>query len=131
MIIFIDESGDSGFKFAKGSSTYFVIALILFEDDLDAEETALCIKKLRRSLNKPDTFEFKFNKCNRKFRELFFETIKKSKFTFRAIVFDKESIYSSYLRNNKDSFYNFALRMVLEHNSKTIRDAKIRLDGDR
>lgn len=33
------------------------------------------------------------------------------------------------MRNNKEGFYNFSLRQVLEHNNDTIKNAKIRLDG--
>ena len=129
MIIFINESGDPGFKTQKGSSLHFVIALIIFDDELDAEETALKIKKLRKKLGKSNQFEFKFNKCNRKLRESFLHQIKNCRFRIRAIVFDKEKIYSPYLRSNKESFYRFALRQVLEHNNETIKQAKIRLDG--
>ena len=39
MIIFIDDSGDPGFKVEKGSSVVFVIALVIFDDPLDAELT--------------------------------------------------------------------------------------------
>ena len=129
MIVFIDESGDVGFKVSTGSSPYFVVVLILFKEELEAEETALNIKKLRKSLQKDDSFEFKFNKCNRKFREAFLETVKNCNFTIRAIVFNKKTIKSSFLKENKESFYNFALRMLLEHNSGAIKNAKIRLDG--
>ena len=76
MIVFIDESGDAGFKIGKGSSTFFVISLIIFDDELEAEETALRIKKLRKQLKKTDKFEFKFNKCNRIYREKFLQEIK-------------------------------------------------------
>lgn len=129
MIIFIDESGDPGFKITRGSSLHFVVALVIFDEELDAEETALIIKKLRKSLNKSDRFEFKFNKCNRQLRETFLKEIKNCKFRTRAVVFNKKTIYSSHLRNNKEGFYNFSLRQVLEHNNDTIRNAKIRLDG--
>ena len=129
MLVFIDESGDAGFKVSKGSSATFVIALVIFDDDLEAEETALKIKKFKRELRKNEKFEFKFNKCNRDLRIKFLETICSSNFRIRAIIFNKESIYSSHLRTSKDSFYNFALRQVLEHNNQTIKDAKIRLDG--
>ena len=129
MIIFIDESGDAGFKTSKGSSNTFVIVLVIFDDELEAEETALRIKKLRRELNKTDRFEFKFNKCDKHIRTIFLNTIKSSKFRIRAIVFKKAMIYSSHLRTSKDSFYNFSLKQVLEHNNETIINAKIRLDG--
>ncbi len=56
MIIFIDESGDVGFQIAKGSSKTFTVALVIFDDLLDAEETALRIKRLRQKLNKSAKF---------------------------------------------------------------------------
>ncbi|MFA5033728.1 MAG: DUF3800 domain-containing protein [bacterium] len=40
MLVFLDDSGDPGFKVEKGSSPVFVIALVVFDDHLDAEETA-------------------------------------------------------------------------------------------
>lgn len=129
MIIFIDESGDPGFKTSRGSSPHFVIAMVIFDDDLEAEEVALKIKRLRQSLKKLDKFEFKFNKCNKELRFNFLEEIKSCKYRIRAIIFDKEIIYSNYLRDNKENFYNFSLRQVLEHNQNTIKDAKIRIDG--
>ena len=33
MLVFIDESGDTGLKIEKGSSRYFVIALVSFEEN--------------------------------------------------------------------------------------------------
>jgi hypothetical protein len=71
MLVFIDDSGDPGFKFDKGSSTHFVIACIVFDDNLDAEETALKIKRLRRSLGWRDDHEFKFNKASKDIRLAF------------------------------------------------------------
>jgi len=129
MLVFIDESGDPGFKLTKGSSLHFVIAMIIFTDELDAEETALKIKKLRKRMYKSDKFEFKFNKCSKEIRKTFLSEIKNCHFRIRAIVFDKKTVYSQHLRSNKEGFYNFALRQVLEHNNNTIRNAKIRLDG--
>ncbi len=60
MLVFIDDSGDPGL--GAQSSPVFVIALVIFDDNLVAEETALAIKKLRRELNFPDDVEFKFHK---------------------------------------------------------------------
>lgn len=39
MIVFIDESGDAGFKTRQGSSRSFIIALIIFDNEFDAEVT--------------------------------------------------------------------------------------------
>lgn len=34
MLIFIDKSGDTGFKLNDGSTDHFVIVLVIFDDDL-------------------------------------------------------------------------------------------------
>lgn len=80
MIIFIDDSGDPGFKVGKGSSEVFVIALVIFDDPLDAEETALKIKRLRQALGHHEKYEFKFNKCSKDFRCKFLSTVADSRF---------------------------------------------------
>lgn len=129
MLIFIDDSGDPGFKVTKGSTNVFVIGLIIFDDELEAEETALKIKKLRRELGLKDDFEFKFNKCRNHFRCKFLETVKDSKFRIRAIVMKKNKIYGSTLRTSTESFYNYAIKTVLKYHGGTIENAKIRIDG--
>ncbi len=129
MIIFIDESGDPGFKTSKGSSPSFVISLIIFEDEIDAEETALKIKKLKRALGKRKEFEFKFNKCNKEHRKVFLQSVAGCKYKIRSIVVIKKHIYSPFLRQTKMGFYNFVLKKVLENNNDSIIDAKVRLDA--
>ena len=129
MLVFIDDSGDPGFKIEKGSSPVFVIACVIFDDELEAERTAVAIKELRRELKKSDNFEFKFNKANRELRLKFLEHISQFKFRFRTIVFEKTKIKSDELKTSKQSFYNYAIKMVLKHNFGTIKEAKIRLDG--
>lgn len=129
MLVFIDDSGDPGFKLDKGSSRTFVIACIIFEDNLDAEETALEIKKLRRELGKPDYFEFRFNKCSKEERIKFFNKVAHSKFKYRAIVMEKEKIYGEELMKSKKSFYSYPIKMVLKHSFGSIKNAKVRIDG--
>jgi len=129
MLVFIDDSGDPGFKIEKGSSPVFVIACVVFDDELEAEKTAVAIKELRRQLKKSDAFEFKFNKGNREIRLKFLERVIQFKFRIRAIVFEKIKVRSGELKTSKQSFYNYAIKMVLKHNFGTIKEAKIRLDG--
>lgn len=129
MLVFIDDSGDPGFKVEKGSSPVFVITCVIFDDELEAERTAVVIKELRRKLKKSDNFEFKFNKANRELRLKFLEHIAHLRFRIRAIVFEKSKVKRSELKTSKRSFYNYAIKMVLKHNFGTIKEAKIRLDG--
>lgn len=129
MLVFIDDSGDPGFKLEKGSTRFFVIATIIFKDELEAEKTAVAIKELRRSLRLPDDLEFKFNKSSRKTREEFLNTINRFDFKVRSLVIDKSLIRSQELKENKNSFYSYAIKLVLKHSGGCILDAKIKIDG--
>lgn len=129
MHVFVDDSGDPGFKFSKGSSTHFVIACVVFDDNLDIEDVALRIKRYRRSLNWNDNREFKFNKTNKQIRLGFLNAVKGCSFRIRAIMIDKTLIYSPELKRNKNKFYNYAIKEVLSNSGGTISKAKLRLDG--
>lgn len=128
-IIFIDDSGDPSFNIKKGSTARFVIACVIFDDELNAEETALALKKYRRSINFPDDMEFKFSKSKDNVKKGFLSVASKFDFRIRAIVVDKNVIKSIELKNSKDSFYNYFIKQVLYHNKGTLEHAKIRLDG--
>jgi len=129
MLVFIDDSGDPGFKLDKGSSCYFVISAILFEDNLEAEKTAIAIKELKRELNFAEDVEFKFNKSRKTVREKFLSAVNPFSFKIRCIVMEKKIIRSEELRSNKKSFYAFAIKTLLEHNGDEILNARIKIDG--
>jgi hypothetical protein len=130
LLVFIDDSGDPGFKkIGRGSSHTFVIALVIFDDQLAAEETALRIKKLRRELKLSDSFEFRFNKCSPEIRRRFLREVCEQEFRIRAIVVQKELITSPTLRTSHEKFYNYAIKEVLQNHGGTINNARIKLDG--
>src|SRR3989344_3887436 len=129
MLVFLDDSGDPGFKLDKGSTKYFIIAMVIFDDDLEAEKTAIAIKELRRELKWPDYREFRFYKSSRDIRLRFLEKIKHFNFRIRALVVDKSIIRSDELRANKDKFYAYFIKEVLKHSGPTIKDAKVKIDG--
>lgn len=89
MLVFVDDSGDAGFKLDRGSSQFFVIALVIFTDDLEAEKVAVAIKTLRRSLGFSDESEFKFSKSRPEVRRAFLDAIAPFSFTVRALIVDK------------------------------------------
>lgn len=129
MLIFIDDSGDPGFKIERGSSRYFVIAAVIFDDPLEAEKTAVTIKELSRTLNFPDSVEFKFCKSKHEIREAFLKSVAPFKFRIRTLVIDKTLLRSDELKTNKRSFYSYAIKILLKHNGNSIYDAKIKIDG--
>lgn len=129
MLTFIDDSGDPGFKIDRGSTRFFVISVVIFDDPLEAEKTAIAIKELRRELGFPQDVEFKFFRSKHSVREAFLKTVSKFNFRVRSIVVDKTLIRSNELKNNKNSFYSYAIKMVLKHSNGSILDAKIKIDG--
>ncbi len=50
MLVFIDGSGDSGLKIEKGSSRFFTIALVIFEEKEEAEFCDQRIQLLKKEL---------------------------------------------------------------------------------
>lgn len=128
MLVFMDDSGDPGFKIEKGSSSVFVIALVIFDDELEAEKTAVEIKQLKRNLKFPDSVEFKFHKSSHNVKVAFLSRAAKFAFRIRAIVVQKKNIRSPYLMSADDSFFNYIVMKVLKNNRKTITNAKLKFD---
>ena len=129
MYIYLDESGDPGFKFEHGSSSHFIIALAVFADQLDAEDTALRIKRLRQSLGLKESFEFKFNKMSNAHRYQFMTAVREAPFSIRALVVDKRGFQNNPLVGRKDTFYQHFVAQLLAWNSAAIRNATLRVDG--
>lgn len=127
MLVFIDESGDPGFRLTKGSSPVFVTSMIIFADVRAAQETSRKITDLRAELGiKP---EFKFNKCKSVFRDRFFDEIGPCPFSARFVVVRKKLIYSPALKSVKESFYKFFVRMMMRHDGGALQNAKVVIDG--
>ena len=129
MLVFIDDSGDPGFKFDKGSTSHFIIGMVIFDDELEAEKTAVAIKELKRDINFAADTEFRFFRTSNDYKKKFFNKINSFDFRIRALVVDKTLIYSEELRGNKNSFYAYFIKEVLKNSNNTILKAKIRLDG--
>ncbi len=127
MLILIDESGDAGFKIARGSSPHFVVAMVIFRDLKEAEAASKAIAEARERLRvKP---EFKFNKCANPVRDGFFDAVRPFSFGVRALVVDKARIYSDDLRGNADLFYAYFVRLLIRHDAELLAGARVKIDG--
>ncbi len=129
MILFIDDSGDAGFKLSKGSTEFFVIAMVIFDDELEAEKAAVSIKEFRRSLGWTDNREFRFYKLSRDLRLQFLKAVNPFGFRVRALVVDKKIVRSPELKSKKDRFYAYFIKEALKHSDGRIMNAKIKIDG--
>lgn len=127
MLVLIDESGDPGFKLVRGSSSHFVVAMVIFDDYTEAERASAAIADLRARLRLKT--EFKFSKSSDGVKNAFFDCVCGCRFTVRAIVVDKSVIYRDSLRERKDLFYNYFVQMLLRHDNGALCDARIKIDG--
>lgn len=127
MLVLIDESGCPGFKLSKGSTPYFIVGMIIFQDLMQAEATSKKISELRQLLKINP--EFKFSKTRKEIKDKFFDSICQFNFEVKALVVDKSKIYSSKLRNSTDAFYNYFLKSLMEHDNNILQNASIKIDG--
>ncbi|MCL2001920.1 DUF3800 domain-containing protein [Candidatus Saccharibacteria bacterium] len=126
-LIFVDDSGDPGFKFNRSSSKYFVVCCIIFDNVHNAEFAGAGLKVLKDKLGWKQEREFKFHKSSPEQKKAFFNNIKIYDFKVRAVVVDKTKISEPLLKKS-DSFYRFVIREVLLHYDY-MREAKIYIDG--
>lgn len=129
MQIYIDESGDAGFKTSQGSSKCLVVCLVCFKNQELADEAICAINHLRAQLGWPSNVEFKFSKTKHDIREKFLHTVAGIDFEICAIVMQKDLIRSEHLRGNKDDFYRYTVKHGLGSAASLIEDADIFLDG--
>lgn len=129
MYVFIDDSGDAGFKLESGSSHLFVIACCVFESEEHAEQTANRVKQLRDELGRSRLSEFKFSKTKLELQKRFFSRLDPELFFIRSLVVDKRTVDRENLQNGTESFYNYVIQLVLANSGGTIQGATVKIDG--
>lgn len=129
MLIFIDESGDPGLKIEKGSSRYFVIALVIFEDQDEALACDQRIRLLRTELKYPEDFEFHFKGNSHKVRLAFLGAVNPYNFFYFGIVLNKDpkKLWGEGFKT-KESLYKYTCNLVFENAKPYLREAIIILD---
>lgn len=126
-LVFIDDSGDPGFK--KGaSSSNFILAAALFMDPDTAKLANDTIIEYRRSLGWRDDYEFKFAKIRKDIIIELLRTVARYDFQIYAVYINKAD-YPNLFKFclDKEKFYNWATKELLA--MMPLEDAKIKIDG--
>ena len=127
VLVFIDESGDPGFKIQRGSTPAFTAALVAFQD---VEQARLSQAAIEATATRLRVFpEFKFSKCRPEVRDAFFAAVLPYDFCVRAIVVRKDKIYSPHLRTDKEGFYSFFVKSMLKYDGGLLSQAQVVIDG--
>ncbi|MFA6029840.1 MAG: DUF3800 domain-containing protein [Elusimicrobiota bacterium] len=128
MLVFIDESGDTGLKMAEGSSEFFVVALVIFEDYEKANACDQRIGLLKEELGLHPKDEFKFSKLSRDKREAFFRAVVPYPFCYFGITIQKKKLRGEGFKF-KESFYKCVCKYVFQNAGTHLRDAIVVIDG--
>lgn len=126
MLVFIDESGDPGLKLNEGSSAYFVISLVVFEDNEEATACDQRIQLLKRELGSGNE-EFHFKRNSDRVREAFVKAVVPYEFFYYAIVLNKRGLYGDGFRDKK-SFYKYACNLLFENAKEKLGNATVVID---
>ena len=128
-LVFVDDSGDPGFK--SGSSDNFVVAAALFMEPSIAESVMKEMDGFRRSLGWKYNHEFKFSKNPKNVILEAFRKIHKYDFSIYATYIDKSNfkeIAPEMIRFfDKEKLYNWMIKELLC--GMPIENAKITIDG--
>ncbi|MFA9262761.1 MAG: DUF3800 domain-containing protein [Undibacterium sp.] len=127
MLVFIDESGDTGLDIAKGATRYFSMVLVAFEDRHEAQLCDERIALLRHELGKPAGFEFHFHENSDRIREAFFKAVLPYGFFYYGIVINKEKLFGEGF-HNKESFYKYACGLLFENAKDKLENATVIID---
>ena len=132
MLVCLDESGDSGFKFSGGSSEYFTCLAVIFPDAFSADACDRAVDQTRRTLKLKPSFEFHFTECSNKVRTAFFRSMASEPFVYYGFVLNKPRLYGRKFKD-KHGFYDFTVGLICENARPLLRNAKIIIDegGDR
>lgn len=116
----------------EGTSEYFIVTAVIFEDNKEAEQCESRIREYRQKLGKNQQFEFHFNQCCDDYKRGFLRVANQSRFSYYALVLNKSKLWSEGF-HNKDSLYKYATSLVFENARSFLTNATVIIDkcGDR
>ena len=128
MLVFIDESGDMGYQFARGSSLLFTIAAVVFDSGDNALACQKAIEQARSDLGFDRKFEFHFSGDSRRVRLAFLEAIRGQRFRIFTFTMNKQRVMGEGLKR-KSPGYKWVCRVALDNMREELVDAAVVIDG--
>lgn len=128
MLVFVDEAGDTGLKLGQGASRFFIVTLVIFDQDEEALACDHRISSLRRELGLASDFEFHFNETPDRLKRLFFDAVVPYNFFYVSILIDKKNLYGDSFKS-KNSFYKYTCSLVFDNIKPYLERATVVFDG--
>lgn len=126
--VYIDESGDEGFKFAPDgkhdwSSLWFVITAVIVRVENEMEQVGV-IDEIRARLGKDRTFSIHFREMKHEAKALCAELIGQRRFRTVSVAVYKPAISAPENFNERYRLYFYATRYLIERVSWLCRDTR-------
>ena len=133
MLGFLDESGDTGLKVTRGSSRYFVVALVTFDDDAEALRCDRRIEQLRHDLRLAATYEFLYAKNPTRVRQAFIQAVQPFRFGCHVFSLDKPDGLTFREIRSIDNLYEHCAGLPFDNAGPNLSDLILIVDrrGDR
>jgi len=130
MLAFLDESGDAGRKPGRGSSLFFVVGLVIFNDLEEASRCDQRIGLLKNELGLDPRFEFHFSDNSHRVRMAFLEAVAPYDFFYHVFVLDKNpaKLFGKGFQF-KSPLYKYVCSLVFENAKPHLRRATVIVDG--
>jgi len=128
MLVFVDESGDAGLKLCSGSSSHFIVSLVIFDDHEEAQRADNHVATLRRQLRLRPDFEFHFHKLSSDRRKAFYEGMVQFNFRYVCIAVNKAELFGPGFKYPQ-TFYKYACKLVCNNAKNYLKEAKVIIDG--
>ena len=127
MLVYVDESGDPGMQFKPGSSDFFIISAVLFDDEASAKACSGRINEIREELKFHRGTEFHFNKTSRPNREYFFRGIDGQAFRYFSFALNKRKLTGPGFAF-RNSFYKQPVKFAFENVQPHLCEATVIFD---
>lgn len=92
MRVYIDESGDDGFKFGVGSSEHLCFAAMIFPSVDIAEKTKVLVSEIRHALGFPQDREFHYHRESEGTRKVLLSFLLDCEFQYVAVMVNKQRL---------------------------------------
>lgn len=123
MYVFIDESGDAGYKFSRGSSRYFVVACLVFSSADAVDQLRQTLQNLKRELGWRQESEFKHSKMRVDLVHKVLEVVDFAEIVVQIFYFDKAA------RQNVGLSHLEMVGMAITNLQVVLRAAVVKVDG--
>jgi len=120
-VVYIDESGDEGFRFGEGSSEWFVLSAAVTRRPNDLETVKL-VDDVRAALVKPPRKVLHFKDLRHEHRLLYVDRISKAPLKTISVLVHKPAIEQPETFKGRYRLYFHTTRCLLEAVSQFCRD---------